>query len=159
MIRTYFLLCLLAGLSGFFLSGCATAADVGKVNVVQAATPAPAVTTAPAAAAPAPTVRADLVSDLAAAQAIACNQVNGVAVDPQGCACYPVLSSYIQKSIPAGGSIAGPISAFEEARVKINAIQSGVPIDLQMACGALVVDVQNKIVNIGAMLAALGIKL
>ena len=96
-------------------------------------------------------VKGDLVVDLNAADVIAVAHNDVVAH-----ACYPVLAKYLPgQGQPTVDQIKGVFSAFESARATRLSVEgkvgSGLPVDLKMACAALLMDEQQFILRLAAI--------
>ena len=97
-------------------------------------------------------IKGDTVIDLNAADAIAVAHGDAIAH-----ACYPVLAKYVGDGTGTAtvDQIKGAVSAFEEARVTRRGVEAGgrgIPDELKIACSPLLLDEQNFIIRMAALL-------
>jgi len=149
-IRTFLLLCTLAGLSGYslashavcFTQACVQARAAATPSTATAATVTPAAPTQPAAA---PTSvlqmsKADLIKWFTSGQALACAQPDGTKVKIMDCPCTTAILNDLTATVGSTVPIEGPVAVFIEGRIVVGKLQSGLDPVITQACGGVIAD-------------------
>jgi len=155
-IRTFLLLCTLAGLSGYSLASHAVCFSQACVQARAAAT-APAVAVTPAAPTQPAAPSYSLSDDLAAATADACaptSATDSTPIDGHACGCGQFLMSVVPNLNPNLGKVPGAITRLEQLRIiRLKLAAMNLQYAFHGACGALNMDLTADALTVEGFIA------